>query len=89
MLLVVPSFFLLAYRDYVMGFAFAFLLAGLGTGQFFAKLIALQWIFAYVIMSVVFLLSLATAMRSLVSKAPAVDVAAPAQDQERAPLLQN
>lgn len=51
--------FLFAYGDWTVGLATAFLTAGLGVGQFFIKAFALQWIFAFTIMSVVFLSTLA------------------------------
>jgi len=38
--------FLFGYCDWTVGFATVFLTTGLGVGQFFMKVFALQWIFA-------------------------------------------
>ncbi|KAI5812019.1 hypothetical protein BZA77DRAFT_335460 [Pyronema omphalodes] len=56
------GFFLLAFRDFYVGFATAFLAAGLGVGQFFTKVIALQWPFAFAVMAIVFCGSIFTAL---------------------------
>lgn len=69
--------FLFAYGDWTVGLATAFLTAGLGVGQLFIKAFALQWIFAFTIMSVVFLSTLAI-MTPLGSRSAT---------GERAPLL--
>jgi len=50
--------FLFGYGDWTMGLATSFLTAGLGVGQFFIKTFALQWIFAFSIMAIVFLSTL-------------------------------
>jgi hypothetical protein len=66
-----------------MGFWFSILFASLGVHQFLAKAIALQWIFAFVIMAIFFLASISIA-------APAWTGGfrrAPSGDAERAPLL--
>lgn len=47
--------FLFAYEDWTVGLAIAYLTAGLGVGQLFMKMFALQWIFAFTIMSIVVL----------------------------------
>jgi hypothetical protein len=51
--------FLVAYGDWTVGLETTFLTAGLGVGQFFLKTWALQWIFAFTIMGIVFLATLA------------------------------
>jgi len=50
--------FLFGYGDWTVGLATSFLAAGLAVGQFFMKVFALQWIFGFTIMAVVFLLTL-------------------------------
>jgi hypothetical protein len=69
--------FLFGYGDWTVGFATAFLTAGLGVGQFFIKTFALQWIFAFTIMGLVFLATLPVAYPG--ARTSAVG--------ERAPLL--
>lgn len=69
--------FLFGYGDWSVGLETAFLTAGLGVGQFFLRGVALQWIFAFTIMSIVFLATLTVI-------APVTTRATPA---ERAPLL--
>lgn len=50
--------FLFGYGDWTVGLATAYLTAGLGVGQFFMKVFALQWIFGFTIMTMVFLATL-------------------------------
>lgn len=69
--------FLFGYGDWTVGLATSFLTAGLGVGQLFMKAFALQWIFAFTIMAIVFLSTL-TVMTPLGSR----DTTG-----ERAPLL--
>ncbi|KAH0608733.1 uncharacterized protein H6S33_001867 [Morchella sextelata] len=81
-ILVYAGFFLAAFKDWHIGFATAFLSAGLGVGQFFTKTIALQWPFAFAIMTIVFLATCTVAV-------PEVFGASEARGGgERAPLLQ-
>lgn len=47
--LLVGGFFLVAFNDYGVGLSTAILQFGLGLGQLFTKLFALQWIFAFII----------------------------------------
>ncbi|KAK6353324.1 hypothetical protein TWF696_005294 [Orbilia brochopaga] len=82
--LVFAGIFVVIFNDYHVGFSTAFLMAGLGVGQFFTKAFALQWIFAFTIMAVVFLASLAAAVPGVFSRRDRSDAAA---DRERAPLL--
>lgn len=85
-ILVYGGFFLVAYKDYTMGFALSVLSAALGVAQFQRQFIALQWIFAFAIMAALFVFTLliafpawAGAIRSRRGLAES--------DQERAPLL--
>jgi len=78
------GFYLLAFKDYYVGFATAFLAAGLGVGQFFTKVVALQWPFAFAVMAIVFLGSVAVAVPGIMGTA---DHSAPGRSGERAPLL--
>jgi len=88
-ILVYGLFFLVAYKDYTMGFALSVLTAALGVGQFLDKIIAFQWIFAFVIMAILFVATLGIAIPGFFGKdvtfgrnTNVVD-----SDQERAPLL--
>jgi hypothetical protein len=74
-------FCLILFKDYTIGFALSILTASIGVAQFLNQVIALQWIFAFVIMSLLFLSSIVVASRAWLQERPA-----PA-DTERAPLL--
>lgn len=63
--LIVPVMFLLLYKDWGVGMSTAFLTWGIGVGQFFTKVFALQWIFAFIIAAIVTLLSVVIAVPSL------------------------
>lgn len=82
-ILVYGGFFLMAYKDYTMGIALSVLAAAIGVSQFLTKVIAFQWIFAFVIMAVLFLFSLLVAT----GNGPFRGGEVVSQDQERAPLL--
>jgi hypothetical protein len=78
------------YKDYTMGFSLSVLSAAIGVGQFFNKIIALQWIFAFTIMACLFVATIAVAVPAWAGREikfrgsePAVD----AERAERAPLL--
>lgn len=75
------GFFLLAFKDYYVGFATAFLAAGLGVEQFYFKVIALQWPFAFAIMAITFFASLAVAAPAITGRT------AGGSSGERSPLL--
>ncbi|KAL2266995.1 hypothetical protein VTJ83DRAFT_4272 [Remersonia thermophila] len=77
------SFFLLFYKDYTVGFSLSVLTAALAVGQFLRQIIALQWIFGFTIMGVLFLLSLVVALPEWAG----MQVSWPSQVGERAPLL--
>ncbi len=73
-----------------MGFALSVLTAALGVAQFERQFVALQWIFAFVIMAVLFVFTLTIAVPTWMGH----DVHSwgqrsdrPPQDTERAPLL--
>lgn len=72
-----------------MGFSLSILAASLGVGQFLTKTIAFQWIFAFVIMGVLFLSTLAIAIPGIFGKEISFrrEGAVVPEDQERAPLL--
>lgn len=88
-ILVYGGFFLVAYKDYTMGFALSILTASIGVGQFLTKTIAFQWIFAFVIMSILFLATLVIAVPGIFGKELSFrrEGAVVPADQERAPLL--
>jgi hypothetical protein len=82
-ILVYGGFFLVAYKDYTIGFELSVLAAAIGVSQFLTKVIAFQWIFAFVIMSVLFVSSAAIASGAGPFKGGEVVN----EDRERAPLL--
>jgi len=88
-ILVYGLFFLVAYKDYTMGFALSILTASLGVGQFFSKVVAFQWIFAFVIMAVLFVSTLLISVPGIFGKEISFrrEGAIVPPDQERAPLL--
>lgn len=59
--LLIPTFFLVTFNDYATGIGASILMFGLGLGQLFTKLFALQWIFAFVISGVLLVLSILAA----------------------------
>lgn len=61
----------------------------LGVAQFLTHIVAFQWIFAFVIMAVLFVFSLWVAMPQLVGREPFKRGAVVSEDQERQPLLQD
>lgn len=90
-ILVYGLFFLVAYKDYTMGFALSILVASTGVGQFLTKTIAFQWIFAFVIMAILFLATLVIAIPGIFGKEISFrrEGAVVPADQERAPLLED
>lgn len=74
-----------------MGFALSILVASTGVGQFLTKAIAFQWIFAFVIMGILFLATLAIAIPGFFGKEISFrrEGAVVPADQERAPLLED
>lgn len=86
-ILVYGGFFLVVYKDYTMGFALSVLAASIGVHQFLVKIIAFQWIFAFVIMGVLFVVSLAVGVPGLIGQDPFKRGEIVSEDRERAPLL--
>jgi len=88
-ILVYGLFFLVIFKDYTMGFALSILTAALGVGQFFTRAIAFQWIFAFIIMAILFLATLVIAIPGIFGKEISFrrDQNIVPADQERAPLL--
>ncbi|KAB2102429.1 hypothetical protein AG0111_0g9143 [Alternaria gaisen] len=82
-------FFLVAYKDYTMGFALSVLCFSTGVGQFLTRphLFQLQWIFAFTIGGLLFLLSLVVGMPGLLGRDPFPRGQIVSEDRERAPLL--
>jgi hypothetical protein len=67
-----------------MGFSLSVLSAAIGVAQFFDKLVAFQWIFAFTIMAVLFVATVVVAVPALTSNRSKTGTL---PDQERAPLL--
>lgn len=70
-----------------MGFSLSVLAASLGVGQFLRQTIALQWIFAFVIMGVLFISTLVIVVPGIFGKEVGVRRSENTEDTERAPLL--
>ncbi|KAH6895338.1 hypothetical protein B0T10DRAFT_557562 [Thelonectria olida] len=85
-ILVYGLFFIFIYKDYTIGFSLSVLSASLGVAQFTHQLIAFQWIFAFVIMAVLFIFTLIVAVPAFSGREFSWRQQEPA-DQERAPLL--
>jgi len=88
-ILVIGGFFLVAYKDYTIGFALSILVTSLGVGQFFLKTYKLQWIFSFAILATLFLATLAIGVPGIFGKEFTFrrEGAVVPTDQERAPLL--
>ncbi|KAK0712142.1 hypothetical protein B0T21DRAFT_415715 [Apiosordaria backusii] len=81
-------FFIVLYKDYTMGFALSVLSASLGVAQFFRQIIAFQWIFAFTIMSVLFVATVLIAVPAWTGREDFFGSRRePVGDAERAPLL--
>lgn len=82
------GFYLFTFKDWSFGFALSILTAALGVSQFLTVIVAIQWIFAFTIMAILFIVSLIVAFPNAtgidVGRGHVVD-----QDRERAPLLAN
>ncbi|KAI2611975.1 DUF1774-domain-containing protein [Hypoxylon sp. NC1633] len=85
-ILVYGLFFIIVYRDYTMGFNLSVLSAAIGVSQFFRQVIAFQWIFAFVIMAVLFIATVVVAVPAATGKNTKLP-SARGGDTERAPLL--
>lgn len=73
-------------QDYTMGFSLSVLSAALGVSQFLRQVIAFQWIFAFIIMAILFLMTVIVAVPAWTGRDISWNRSAP-EDQERAPLL--
>jgi hypothetical protein len=86
--LVYGLFFLVTFKDYTMGFNLTVLSASLGVAQFLRKAVAFQWIFAFVIMGLLFLFTVIVAVPGIFGKELTFTRGTvAADDRERAPLL--
>mgnify|MGYP001122659571 CR=1 FL=1 len=81
--LLAPGFYLVVYNDWGIGISSAWITFGLGLGQFFTKVFALQWIFAFVIAGLLFVASIVAAVVGGFGL-----VAVESDEVENAPLLQ-
>jgi len=70
-----------------MGFALSVLSFALGVAQFLTVIIAVQWIEAFTIGGLLFLVSLAVAVPGILGKEPFKRGEVVSEDRERAPLL--
>lgn len=89
-ILVYGMFFILAYKDYTMGFNLSVLSAALGVAQFLRQVVALQWIFAFTIMAVLFVMTVVVAVPAWSGREfswSGRTTSASTADPERAPLL--
>ncbi|KAF2424503.1 DUF1774-domain-containing protein [Tothia fuscella] len=84
---VYGGFYLFVFKDWTMGFALSILSAALGVAQFLTVIVAVQWIEAFIIMALLFLVSLAVAVPGVVGKEPFRRGEVVSEDRERAPLL--
>ena len=82
-------FFLAAYKDYTMGYAMSVLAFSTGVGQFLTRphVLQLQWIFAFTIGGLLFVLGTAVGLPGLLGKDPFPRGQIVSEDRERAPLL--
>lgn len=82
-------FFLAAYKDYTMGYAMSVLAFSTGVGQFLTRphVLQLQWVFAFTIGGLLFVLSTAVGLPGLLGKDPFPRGQIVSEDRERAPLL--
>ncbi|KOS17589.1 Uncharacterized protein ESCO_003141 [Escovopsis weberi] len=87
-LLAFGVFFLVAYKDYTMGFNLSVLAAAIGVAQFKRQAVALQWIFAFVIMGLLFVMTLAVVVPAWSGRAAPWKRSRPGADPEHAPLLE-
>ncbi|KAI5865097.1 DUF1774-domain-containing protein [Durotheca rogersii] len=85
-ILVYGLFFIVAYKDYTMGFNLSVLSAAIGVGQFLRQVIAFQWIFAFIIMAILFVATVIVAVPAATGRDFGY-IRAREGDAERAPLL--
>ncbi|KAL9107199.1 MAG: hypothetical protein Q9227_007899, partial [Pyrenula ochraceoflavens] len=87
-------FFLGAYKDYTMGFELSLLMLSMALSQLATKVFALQWIFAFAIMGVLFFFSLVIGVPGIFGKEISfrreqAQGSIVSEDRERQPLLQD
>lgn len=76
----------LTFQDYTMGFSLSVLAAAIGVSQFLRQVIALQWIFAFIVMAMLFIATLVVAVPAWTGKELKWKHSV-SNDTERAPLL--
>ncbi|OAA47839.1 hypothetical protein NOR_02329 [Metarhizium rileyi] len=86
-ILAYGGFFIVAFKDYTMGFWLSLLAAAIGVAQFEHQVIALQWIFAFVIMAILFLATVTIAVPAWTGRGQLWRRSDQPADAERAPLL--
>ncbi|KAJ6782304.1 hypothetical protein PWT90_00627 [Aphanocladium album] len=86
-ILAFGMFFLGVYNDYTMSFSLSVLAAAIGVAQFTHHIVALQWIFAFTIMGVLFLATLGVAVPVWTGRDIRWRKRSQVADAERAPLL--
>jgi len=84
-ILAYGSFYIVAFKDYTMGFSLSVLAAAIGVSQFLRQIIALQWIFAFVIMAVLFIATVVVAVPAWTGRE--IKWKRSSDEGERAPLL--
>jgi len=85
---VYGGFYLVVFKDWALGFSLSVLACALGVYQFLIVMIALQWIFAFTIMAILFLASVVVAFPDATGVQLGRGQVVSA-DRERAPLLAN
>jgi len=88
-ILVYGGFYLVAFKDWTMGFCLSVLSFAIGVSQFLTRVIAFQWIFAFIIGAILFVLSLGVAFPQALGRDPFKRGEIVSEDRERAPLLTN
>lgn len=83
------AFFLFTFKDYTMGFQLAILSLALALGQLGTRAVALQWIFAFVIMACLLVLSAMVSVPGLFGQENSIrrEGMVVESDRERQPLL--
>ncbi|KAG2735414.1 hypothetical protein G9P44_001628 [Scheffersomyces stipitis] len=85
--LLVPGFLVLVFGDWGIGISSSIITFGLGLGQIFTKVIALQWIFSFVISGILLLLSVFAAVTG--TTYVRTEVITVVETNESAPLITN
>ncbi|KAK5938888.1 hypothetical protein PMZ80_009080 [Knufia obscura] len=88
-ILGIGAFYVLIFKDYTMGFELAILSLALALGQFSTHVIAVQWVFALIIMAILLILTVLVSVPGLLGEGRNVRPQQPVvdEDRERAPLL--